>query len=142
MNQAIIVGFNKQYAPQIRRIRNAVFTDEQGIDASLDFEGGDPDATHVLVGQNDEFVGTGRLLKDGHIGRLAVLKASRGNAFGAEAVNALVVEATRMGMNRVFLGAQKHAVGFYLQLGFVVYGEPFMDAGIEHVHMEKAIQPE
>ena len=68
-----------------------------------------------------------------------MLKKSRGNAFGGDAVKALMNEAKRMGMSRVFLGAQKHAVEFYMRLGFVVYGEPFMDAGIAHMHMEKAI---
>jgi len=139
MNQAIIVDFNRQYAAQIRRIRHTVFTSEQGIDQVLDFDGSDPGASHVLVSTDDKFAGTGRLLKDGHIGRLAVLSEFRGRGLGADAVKALVEEAKRLGMNRVFLGAQKHAVEFYMPLGFIVYGEPFMDAGIEHIHMERSI---
>jgi len=138
MKPPIIVEFNPQYAPHIKRIRNAVFTFEQGIDERLDFEGNDPEAVHVLVGLENEFVGTGRLLIDGYIGRLAVLKEFRGKSFGADAVKALLEEARRIGINRVFLGAQMHAVGFYRRLGFTEYGESFLDAGIEHIHMEKS----
>ena len=139
MKPPIIVRFNSQYAPHIKRIRNAVFTFEQGIDEHLDFEGNDPQAIHVLVGRENEFVGTGRLLMDGHIGRLAVLKEFRGRAFGADAVKALLEEARRIGIDRVFLGAQLHAVEFYRRLGFTEYGDPFLDAGIEHIHMRKII---
>ena len=77
------------------------------------------------------------MLSDGHIGRLAVLKEYRGQGLGAQALLALVAEADRIGLDRVYLGAQKHAVGFYERLGFSVYGEPYMEVGIEHVHMER-----
>lgn len=40
-------------------------------------------------------------------------------------------------MNRVYLGAQRHATGFYERLGFSAYGEPYMEVNIEHVHMER-----
>jgi hypothetical protein len=56
MKPPTIVEFNPQYAPRIKHIRNAVFTFEQGIDERLDFEGNDPDAIHVLVGLENEFV--------------------------------------------------------------------------------------
>jgi predicted GNAT family N-acyltransferase len=76
------------------------------------------------------------MLGDGHIGRLAVLKEFRGRGLGAAAVRALVEEAGRSGMERVYLGSQSHAVGFYQKLGFSVCGAPYNEAGIEHVHME------
>jgi predicted GNAT family N-acyltransferase len=51
----------------------------------------------------------------------------------------LVREAEIKGMKRVYLGAQKHAVGFYQKLGFSVYGDPYIEAAIEHIHMERFI---
>jgi hypothetical protein len=66
-----------------------------------------------------------------------VLKEYRGRGFGAKVVLALLNEAEKAGLKRTFLGAQLHAVGFYQKLGFSVYGEPFMDANMEHVHMER-----
>ena len=79
------------------------------------------------------------MLADGHIGRLAVLRIYRGRGLGAKAVLALVTEAENTGMKRVYLGAQKHAVGFYEKLGFSEYGEPYTEVNIEHVHMERFI---
>jgi predicted GNAT family N-acyltransferase len=133
------VRFNEQYAPEIRRIRNAVFTDAQGIDEAIDFDGQDPDALHVLVACGEEYVGTGRMPRDGHIGRLAVLQEHRGRGLGAEAVLALVHAAMEIGLNRVYLGAQGHAVGFYERLGFSVYGQPYTEANIEHIHTERSL---
>ncbi|MBN2059148.1 MAG: GNAT family N-acetyltransferase [Deltaproteobacteria bacterium] len=141
MSESIIVNFDRQYEPEIRRIRNSVFTGEQNVHENVDFDGRDPEAVHVLVRPEDSFVGTGRMLMDGHIGRLAVLKPYRGKGFGAEAVSALIAEAKRTGIKRVYLGAQIHAVGFYQKLGFHEYGSIFMDGpGIEHIHMEKIIR--
>jgi len=137
--KALIVAFDEQHAPEIRRIRNAVFTQEQGIDEEIDFDGQDPAAMHVLVRAGQGYVGTGRMLNDGHIGRLAVLAAHRGRGRGALAVSALMDEAKRRGMQRVYLGSQKQAVGFYRKLGFRESGQPFMEAGIEHLEMEKGV---
>ena len=139
MTKTIIVEFNEQYAPEIQRIRNQVFTQEQDIDPKSDFDGQDHDAVHVLVVDEGKFVGTGRMLADGHIGRLAVLKTHRGRGLGARAVLALVKEAEELGLRRVFLGAQKQAVGFYEKLDFSVYGEPYIEVNIQHMHMERLI---
>ncbi len=140
MAKSIIVHFDDQYGPEIRKIRNSVFTQEQKVPENIDFNGDDLDAIHVLVKTGNRFVGTGRMLQNGHIGRLAVRAEYRGKGYGADAVNALVKEAKNAGMRRVFLGAQMHAIGFYKKLGFTEYGSPFMEANIEHVHMEMIIQ--
>lgn len=137
---AIIVRFDEAHQEPIKEIRTAVFTIGQGIDGSLDLDGRDPEAIHVLVRSGGMYVGTGRMLGDGHIGRLSVLEEYRGKGFGAEIVSTLVEEAKRLGMQRVFLGAQMHAVGFYRKLDFREYGQPFMEAGIEHIHMERNLE--
>lgn len=140
MNPAIIVNFDKQYQPVIKHIRTSVFTLEQNVPEALDFEGKDPDATHALVQDGDRYVGTGRLLGDGHIGRVAVLQEYRQRGFGKSIIAALIDAASQLGLARVFLGAQLHAVDFYKTLGFSEYGEVFVDAGIEHIHMERKIR--
>ena len=138
ISESLIVEFGERYAPQIKRIRNAVFTHEQGIDEAIDFDGQDGTAVHVLVRVGQGYVATGRMLSDGHIGRLAVLKEHRGKGLGTRAVAALMDEAKQRSMERVYLGSQEQALGFYRKLGFRECGEPFMEAGIEHVEMEKA----
>lgn len=136
MNTAHIVPFDHHYAPEIEAIRRAVFTGEQGIDTRKDFDGQDPQAIHALIALDGTYVGTGRMLADGHIGRLAVHRAHRGKGLGAQLVRCLTEQAGCMGLKRVYLGAQKQARGFYEALGFTTYGKPFVEVGIEHVHME------
>ena len=139
MMKTTVVEFDEEYAPKIRNIRNNVFTNEQHIDPDMDFDGQDGDAIHVLIIYKGKYVGTGRMLHDGHIGRLAVLKECRGQGLGEKIVLSLVKEAKNKNLKRVYLGAQKHTVGFYKKLGFSVYGEPYTEVNIEHVYMEKVI---
>lgn len=87
-----------------------------------------------------EYAGTGRMLPDGHMGRLAVLKSFRGRGLGKELILKLLEEAAKRGIRRVFPGAQEHAVGFYRHLGFSEYGEPYEEAGIRHIYRVKFIQ--
>ena len=134
-----VVSFGPDYEPTIREIRYAVFTLGQNIDAREDFDGSDADAVHALVSLDGVFVATGRMLADGHIGRLAVLEAYRARGLGSRLLEALIAEASRRQLKRVYLGAQRQAVGFYRKNGFSEYGEPFHEVGIEHIHMEKAI---
>ena len=137
MSASIVVAFDERYAPEIRRIRNDVFSKEQQIDEEKDFDGQDCEAVHVLVACEGKYVGTGRMLADGHIGRLAVLKDYRGRGLGTQLVRALIGAAENRGVHRVYLGAQRYATGFYEKLGFSTYGEPYMEVNIEHVHMER-----
>ena len=53
------------------------------------------------------------MLKDGHLGRLAVLRKLRGRGLGVKVVLALVGETKNIGLKRIYLDSQKHAVGFY-----------------------------
>ncbi|MDX1514256.1 MAG: GNAT family N-acetyltransferase [Gammaproteobacteria bacterium] len=125
----------------IRRIRNTVFSKEQGIDAKLDFDGRDGECIHVLAREGDgDAVGTARMMEDGHIGRIAVLAERRGRGIGRRLTLALVEAARRRAIARVYLHSQVHAVGFYEALGFRTSGPVFMEAGIEHVRMERQVE--
>ncbi|MDP5293306.1 GNAT family N-acetyltransferase [Oceanimonas sp. CHS3-5] len=134
-----LVPFDNEHQPAIRAVRNAVFIEEQHISPELEFDGLDDDAIHVLLSIDGQWAGTGRMLNDGHIGRIAVRKEFRGLGLGAKVVQALVDEAAQRGLERVYLGAQKYATGFYRKLGFTPYGDEFLDAGIVHISMEKAL---
>jgi len=131
-----IVEFNQQYAPVISKIRHAVFTIEQKIDGNKGLDGRDPGAVHILVKVGEEYIGTGRMLADGHIGRLAVLKSFRGQSMGTKIIVAFMEEAKKCRIKTLFLGAQKQAIPFYHKAGFIEYGEPYYEVGIEHIHMK------
>jgi predicted GNAT family N-acyltransferase len=70
---------------------------------------------------------------------MAVHRALRGGSLGREALLALIDQAKRRGDREVMLHAQKSAVGFYQRLGFEGRGEPFVEAGIEHLEMVRAL---
>ena len=128
-----------QSKDEIFLVRNTVFTAEQGIDTNLDFDGQDEQAVHALVYDNDDPVATGRMLEDGHIGRIAVLISHRGKGLGTAIMEALVNEARRRNFARVYLGAQVHALDFYEKLGFESIGERYDEVGIEHQTMQLSL---
>lgn len=134
-----IVAFDDAHRGLIRTVREQVFIQEQQIDPEIEFDDLDSAAVHVLVMDGDQPLGTGRILSDGHIGRIAIMKAARGQGLGAKVVQALVEYAQQQGYPRVDLGAQTHAVDFYRKLGFMPYGDEFMEANIPHQAMEQML---
>lgn len=124
-------AFSEQATP----IRFRVFVDEQGVPADMELDEFDDVSCHALAFVGDEPVGTGRLLPDGHIGRMAVLAAWRGRGVGAALLQGLIDEAVRRGMGRLVLSAQTHALGFYTRFGFVPEGEVYDEAGLPHQAM-------
>jgi predicted GNAT family N-acyltransferase len=119
----------------IRSVRHTVFVVEQRVPEELDFDGVDPTCCHALAFSGNKVVGTGRVQTDGHIGRVAVLKAWRGQGIGSALVEFLADAAKRKGLSRLYLNAQVSAVEFYEKLGFQRTGNLFMEAGIEHIAM-------
>ncbi len=134
-----IVDFSGAHEKSIRFIRQTVFFGEQSVDPSIDFDNQDQFANHALAYVKGKVCATGRILDDGHIGRIAVLKKFRGQGIGAKITESLVDQAIRKGYPRVYLGSQKHAIGFYHKLGFSPYGSEYIEANIEHMHMEKLL---
>ncbi|MUK31841.1 GNAT family N-acetyltransferase [Aliivibrio fischeri] len=134
------VAYINKEKEEIRSIRDSVFIQEQEIDPEIEFDGLDSSAVHALVYCDGEAVGTGRILSDGHIGRIAILKAYRSKGLGSKIVLSLIEEAARQNYERVYLGSQKHAIQFYEKLGFQPYGEEFIEADIPHLSMEKILK--
>lgn len=120
----------------LRAIREAVFIHEQGVPPELEWDEADASCIHVLAMDSARKpVGTARLLRDGSIGRMAVLKDWRGKGVGSALVQCLLREARSRQIKQIDLNAQTHAVGFYLKFGFQRVGEEFLDAAIPHVKM-------
>jgi predicted GNAT family N-acyltransferase len=124
----------------LRRIREAVFVQEQRVPLELEWDSLDEACLHVLaVDPCGVPIGTGRLLPDGHIGRMAVLASWRRRGVGAALLTELTRMAIEQGFVEVILNAQVQAMGFYARHGFVAEGEEFLDAGIAHVRMRRAL---
>ena len=124
----------------LRRIREAIFIAEQSVAPELEWDTEDADAVHFLAFERDYAIGTARLLPDGHIGRVSVLKDWRGLKVGDRLLQAVIVEAERRGLKRQMLSAQVHATAFYERHGFKVVSSEFLEAGIPHVDMVRESQ--
>jgi ElaA protein len=126
-----------------QRLRRVVFIEEQGVSEADEVDGLDDDAIHLLAFDGETPVGTARLLvkgATGKIGRVCVLSEARGTGLGAALIGkALEVLRAQPGVSEAYLGSQSHATGFYEKLGFAVEGAEFLDAGIPHRHMRRAL---
>ena len=121
---------------QLLAIRYAVFVDEQGVPKELERDEHDQGALHLIARTADgTAVGTARMLRDGHIGRMAVLPAWRRRGVGSALLRELTRIAGGRGIHSLFLNAQCEAESFYRRFGFVAEGEVFADAGIAHRRM-------
>ena len=122
-------------------LRAAVFVDEQGVPLEEDLDGRDGEALHlVAVADDGTVVGTCRLLTDGttlRLGRMAVAPAARRRGLGLRLLELADAEAGASGAERTVLAAQLTALGLYERAGYDARGGVFLDAGIEHVWMEK-----
>ncbi len=116
-------------------IRLTVFVNEQQVPEELELDDDDPTAWHAVLLDHGKAIATGRLLRSGKIGRLAVLKEYRGLGLGGELLNTLVSYGHQEGINQFFLHAQTSATGFYERHGFKAIGPVFNEAGIDHIKM-------
>lgn len=124
------------------RIRFAVFVEEQHVPAEIEMDDMDAQCVHALAySPEGGAVGTGRLLPDGHVGRMAVLRQWRGQGIGGEMLERLIAAARERGMREVVLSAQIHALEFYRLHGFTENGDTYEEAGILHQMMRKALLP-
>jgi predicted GNAT family N-acyltransferase len=129
-------------ARQLRAVRMSVFVHEQCIPEELEWDAADASCVHVLATTAyGQAIGTGRLLPDGHIGRMAVVKSWRGRGVGAAVLRALITAALERGHGAVELSAQTHAIGFYRRCGFEVTSDEYLEVEIPHRTMRLALTP-
>ncbi len=123
-------------------VRTTVFVNEQGIPAEHEWDDWDASSLHCVVFDGERPVGTGRLLPDGHIGRMAVLAEFRRRGIGDAVLRTLIDAARARGDSRVELSAQSYVVDFYRRHGFAAVGAPYDEVGIAHQKMQLALSPE
>ncbi len=125
-----------------RYIRNTVFIEEQGFEREYDEI--DNFATHIVIYEGYEALGTCRVFFDEklgcyHTGRIAVLKEHRGKGLGRILVTEAEKAAKNMGGTEVFIGGQVRVAAFYERLGYVSYGDTYLDEGVPHIGLKKSL---
>lgn len=120
-------------------IRLRVFVDEQRVPPELELDEIDAACLHAVAFDGSRAIATGRLLPDGHIGRMAVLGEFRGKGLGGSILETLLETARKRGDREALLSAQVHAIAFYRRHGFEPLGEVYEEAGIPHQAMRRAL---
>jgi predicted GNAT family N-acyltransferase len=137
-------------------VRSEVFVVEQGVPVEMERDELDAAADHaVALDAAGGVVGTGRLVDGridqegrleagtpgtvGTVGRMAVAASARGSGTGRALLDLLVRRAAERGLPAVELHAQVHARAFYERAGFTPFGEVYLEAGIEHLGMRRAL---
>jgi predicted GNAT family N-acyltransferase len=125
-------------------LRHRVFCLEQGVPKHEEIDGRDDDGLHLVAVRSDDgqVVGTCRLLfvdRTVQLSRLAVHPAARREGIATRLLLAAEAEAELRRTRRIVLHAQTYAQGLYEAVGYEPRGRLFVEAGIEHVAMEKRL---
>lgn len=124
----------------LQALRRTVFIVEQQVPELLEWDEFDAVSEHALAQDiRGNAIGTGRLLPDAHIGRMAVIGEWRRHGVGGAILEFLIECARKRGDRILHLNAQTHAIGFYQHHGFVEHGDEFLEAGIPHRQMTRRI---
>ena len=120
-------------------LREEIFVKGQNVPLERDVDGDDDKCNHVLMYYNSEPIGVMRLYSLGNdkmkLQRVGVLSKYRGLKLGEKMMKFVLDELIKSGVKAFILGSQCTVIGFYEKLGFKVYGDVYIDAGIEHKDM-------
>ena len=123
-------------------LRDRVFCVEQGVPKREEIDGRDGDAIHLVALRTGRVVGTCRLLfvdRTVQLSRLAVEPDARREGIATALLHEADREAAAARAKRIVLHAQTYARELYLADGYEPRGRTFVEAGIEHVAMEKRL---
>ena len=123
-------------------LRHRVFCVEQGVPKREEVDGRDADAIHLVALGNGRVLGTCRLLfvdRTVQLSRLAVEPDVRRRGIATALLREADREAAAGRAKRIVLHAQTYARQLYTADGYEPRGRTFVEAGIEHVAMEKRL---
>ena len=120
-------------------LRREVFIEEQQFSPESEPDENDAIAMHLKIYDENGIFATGRLFPDGqgkfHIGRICVKQTHRKMGYGELLTRLLVYKAFTLGVETVYIGAQRSAQGFYQKIGFTPCGEEYYEEFCAHIPM-------
>jgi predicted GNAT family N-acyltransferase len=123
-------------------LRYEVFCVEQGVPRYEEQDGRDQEAIHLVAVSNGKLLATCRVLIVGgtaQFSRLAVRRDLRRRGIATALLAAADGETLAAGARRLVLHAQTYARPLYERAGYQSRGREFVEAGIEHIAMEKQL---
>jgi predicted GNAT family N-acyltransferase len=135
------VGGDEEMAALLE-LRHAVFCEEQGVPEREELDGRDRESMHLVAVAGQEVLATCRLLFVGptvQFSRLAVRVSARRQGIASALLKLADAESQAAGARRLVLHAQTYARSLYERAGYEPRGRIFMEAGIEHIAMEKYV---
>lgn len=126
-------------------IRIEVFVVEQACLPSEEFDELDAQAKHYLLLEDGKPVATGRYRKTDKgikIERIATLASARGKGYASQIVQHIIQEARTAYPDATYfyLHSQQTVMPLYASLGFIPFGETFIEADIVHQAMSLIIR--
>jgi predicted GNAT family N-acyltransferase len=120
-------------------IRQKVFIEEQKVTSQLEWDGMDEEAIHFLAFKNEKAIGCARAFVIENymqLGRMAVLKAYRGEDVGTALIEKAITTAKLNQLSAIYISAQCQAIDFYKKFGFEITSDIYLDAEILHRDMK------
>lgn len=134
---------SKQELYDLLQLRSEVFVVEQNC-VYQDIDGLDAKAIHVLGTNNGKLCAYTRVFRAGDyfkspsIGRVVVSKNKRKDGYGKQIMLATIAFIdTRWKEEQIVLSAQVYLTKFYRELGFIEWGEEYLEDDIPHIKMTK-----
>jgi len=122
------------------QLRREVFVAEQRVPENEEFDRIDLDSSHIVAVYDGRVIATMRLIWcEDYVqySRFVVEKAYRGMGLGADFLRYALGMAEKRGYSKSYLEAQLDKTTFYEKLGFVSYGDTFLDGGMDHIRMRR-----
>ena len=123
----------------LKMIRQKVFIEEQKVTSQLEWDGMDEEAIHFLAFKNEKAIGCARAFVIENymqLGRMAVLKAYRGEGVGTALIEKAITTAKLNQLSAIYISAQCQAIDFYKKFGFEITSDIYLDAEIQHRNMK------
>ena len=128
---------------QIIQLRNRVFVVEQNC-VYQDADGNDQKAYHLFAKQDDKLFAYARIFKSGDyfdnasIGRVVVAPEFRKQHLGKKLMQkAIDFILNDLQENSIEISAQTYLIKFYKDLGFVPFGNEYLEDNLPHIRMLK-----
>lgn len=121
-------------------IRKIVFIDEQNVSYEDEFDLTEKSRIPFVLYDNKKPIAAARInfIDDfAKIERVCVLKEHRNKGIGKIIMEYMFDYCLMKNIKTIYISAQVQALSFYEKLGFIKFGDIFLDANIPHYKMKK-----